>query len=152
MRILVAVASRHGATREIAEAIGRELERAGLEHEVREAGEVADLERYDAVVLGSALCYGRWREPARTLVPARAAAHAGKPVWLFSSGPPGSPSAVARAVRGPAGDFRLGGGGGLGPRDRLRARRPGPPHGGSVVRRARAQRRHRSPARRRRPG
>ncbi|MEP6640574.1 MAG: hypothetical protein ABJB93_01575 [Gaiellales bacterium] len=54
MKVLVATASRHGATDEIAAAIGRSLKDAGLDAEVVAAGDVAGLDGYDAVVLGSA--------------------------------------------------------------------------------------------------
>jgi hypothetical protein len=42
MRVLVAVASRHGATREIAEAIGRTLRERGLDAQVRDVEEAGD--------------------------------------------------------------------------------------------------------------
>ncbi|MGQ9852506.1 MAG: hypothetical protein ACUVTG_03795, partial [Candidatus Oleimicrobiaceae bacterium] len=41
--VLVAFASKYGATNEIAERIGQVLRTAGLEAEVRAAGEVKDL-------------------------------------------------------------------------------------------------------------
>jgi menaquinone-dependent protoporphyrinogen oxidase len=91
MAVLVAVASRHGATREIAQAIARALREEGLEVELAEAAEVTDVAEYEAVVLGSAVYLGRWLEPARELVEAEADALAERPTWLFSSGPIGDP-------------------------------------------------------------
>ena len=91
MRVLVAYASRHGATAEIAEAIGQALRDVGLEVEVIEASAVADVSRYEAVVLGSAVYVGRWLETARSLVDESGDALADRPVWLFSSGPIGDP-------------------------------------------------------------
>ena len=91
MRVLVAYASRHGATAEIAEAIGRALRDAGLEVDVVEASAVDDVSRYEAVVLGSAVYVGRWLEAARDLVDESGDALAERPVWLFSSGPIGDP-------------------------------------------------------------
>lgn len=96
-RVLVAVASRHGATREIAQAIGNRLETcdagraAGVMAVVLPVEQHPDPAPYDAVVLGSAVYAGRWLEPARTYAAARAAALRGRPVWLFSSGPIGTP-------------------------------------------------------------
>ena|SRR5471030_771905 len=91
MRVLVAVASKHGATREIAESLGRALAERGVNVEVRALDEVVDLSGYDAVVLGSAVYMGRWLEPARAFVDAHADELAGRPTWLFISGPIGYP-------------------------------------------------------------
>jgi menaquinone-dependent protoporphyrinogen oxidase len=101
MRILVASASRHGATREIAAAIGETLAREGLDVDVRDAESVTDVSGYGAVVLGSAVYVGHWLEPARRLVERHGADLAARPTWLFSSGPLGDPPRPAEpdAVR-----------------------------------------------------
>ncbi len=97
MRALVALASRHGATTDIAERIGevisRELRDRGADAhvDVRSAEAVTRLDGYDAVVLGSAVYMGRWLKAARTFANAHAAQLATIPVWLFSSGPIGDP-------------------------------------------------------------
>jgi menaquinone-dependent protoporphyrinogen oxidase len=91
MNVLVAAASKHGATREIAEAVARSLLTAGVAADVRAIGDVGDPERYDAFVLGSAVYLGRWMEPARAFVERNGALLARRPVWLFSSGPVGDP-------------------------------------------------------------
>lgn len=96
-RVLVAVASRHGATREIAEAVARWLPEtdagraSGLTAVAVPVEQQPDPARYAAVVLGSAVYFGRWLESAREYAAARAAALRGRPVWLFSSGPIGEP-------------------------------------------------------------
>jgi menaquinone-dependent protoporphyrinogen oxidase len=87
IRVLVAYASERGGTAEIAGWIGAALRRAGVEAEVRPAGEVADLEGYDAAVVGGALYEGRWHREARRFVRHHASGLAHRPVWLFSSGP-----------------------------------------------------------------
>jgi menaquinone-dependent protoporphyrinogen oxidase len=87
MTALVTAASKHGATREIAEAIARGLARHDVAVEVRNLDEVDDLDRFDAVVLGSAVYMGHWLEPARTFVERHGAELARKQTWLFSSGP-----------------------------------------------------------------
>jgi menaquinone-dependent protoporphyrinogen oxidase len=92
MRVLVAVASRHGSTYEIAEQIGRTLEERELDVVVAPVEEVEDVGRYGAVVLGSAVYVGKWLEPARRFVDAHAAELAARPTWLFSSGPIGTPA------------------------------------------------------------
>ena len=55
MRVLVTVASRHDATAEIGEAIGRHLTDAGLEVEVLAAESVGAMGAYDAVVLAAGM-------------------------------------------------------------------------------------------------
>ncbi|MFI5615810.1 flavodoxin domain-containing protein [Amycolatopsis sp. NPDC051903] len=93
MRILVAVATRHGATREIAEQIAATaaitLEETGIaaQVEVLDAGCVTSLAGYDAVVLGSAVYLGHWLDSARRLAREYQAELRRLPVWLFSSGP-----------------------------------------------------------------
>ncbi|WP_326834999.1 flavodoxin domain-containing protein [Amycolatopsis rhabdoformis] len=98
MRILVAVATRHGATREIAEQIAvvavAALEETGAGStvaDVVDAEHVASLDGYDAVVLGSAVYLGHWLESARRLVHEHREQLRRLPVWLFSSGPVGRP-------------------------------------------------------------
>ncbi|MFA9446868.1 flavodoxin domain-containing protein [Egicoccus sp. AB-alg6-2] len=91
MRVLVAVASRHGATHEIAAALGERLAGHGLRVVVADAEVVDDLERYDAVVLGSAVYAGHWLESARDLVERLRDPLMQRPLWLFSSGPVGTP-------------------------------------------------------------
>jgi menaquinone-dependent protoporphyrinogen oxidase len=90
-RVLVTAASRYGATREIAEAVGRALAARGLEADVRRIEDDADPDGYAAVVLGSAVYMGSWLEPARRFADAHAEALAARPTWLFSSGPIGEP-------------------------------------------------------------
>jgi menaquinone-dependent protoporphyrinogen oxidase len=90
MHILVAVASRHGSTREIADAIAQALDMPGVDAEVRQVNEVPDLDSYDAVVLGSAVYMGNWEAAANRFVQRHQARLATMPVWLFSSGPVGN--------------------------------------------------------------
>ncbi len=97
MKVLVAVASRHAATAEIAERLGAELREVlteadpGTRVDVRPVGTIADLEEYDAVLVGSAIYFGRWLKAARHFVTAHAGSLRRRPVWLFSSGPVGEP-------------------------------------------------------------
>jgi menaquinone-dependent protoporphyrinogen oxidase len=89
MRALVVVASKHQATREIAEAIAAGLAARGVNAEARPVEEVRGVDGYDAVVVGSAIYMGRWLKPARRFVETNARQLASIPVWLFSSGPLG---------------------------------------------------------------
>ena len=101
MKVLVSAASKHGATSEVAEEIGRAL-REALNERGREGGEdaavvvhpaaeVSSVEDYDAVVLGSAVYAGHWLESARELAERHADTLSQKPTWLFSVGPIGDP-------------------------------------------------------------
>ena len=88
-RILVAYATKYGATTEIAEKIGQVLQEAGLPTDVQNVQEVNDLTSYGAVVLGSAVYIGSWRKEAAKFLQDNEQALAERPVWLFSSGPTG---------------------------------------------------------------
>lgn len=86
MTVLVAAASKHGATEEIAERIGADLTQYGLEVEVHKLGEVEDVRPYEAVVLGSAIFYGKWMKEAIRFVAIHASELSERPTWLFGSG------------------------------------------------------------------
>ena len=89
MKALVVAASRHGSTEGIAQAIADELRAQDIETDLfdAEAAEyISNLEKYDAVILGSAVYLAHWMAEA-----SRFAEHtrglASVPLWLFS-GPP----------------------------------------------------------------
>lgn len=86
-KVLVAYASKHGSTAEIAEQIGEVLRSADLPVVVAPAGEVTELAPYSAVVLGSAVYMGRWRREASRFATRYASLLAGRHTWIFSSGP-----------------------------------------------------------------
>jgi menaquinone-dependent protoporphyrinogen oxidase len=90
MKILVAVASRHGSTEEIGKEIAAELRDSAFEVDVRMLGDVPTIDGYDGVVLGSAVYMGDWLPEARHFVERHQARLKEVPVWLFSSGPLGS--------------------------------------------------------------
>jgi menaquinone-dependent protoporphyrinogen oxidase len=88
-RILVAYASKHGSTAEIAKKIGDVLSTAGLTVDVLSAEKVTDISPYAAVILGSAVYTGSWRKEATQFLEDYKSQLAKIPVWLFSSGPMG---------------------------------------------------------------
>jgi menaquinone-dependent protoporphyrinogen oxidase len=94
VQVLVAYATKYGATAEIAEKIGQVLRQAGLRTDVLPADRVHDLTPYQAVVLGSAVYIGRWRKEAVKFLKANEKVLAEQLVWLFSSGPTGEGDAV----------------------------------------------------------
>lgn len=90
MRVLVAYASRHGATQGIAERVATSLQAAGIDAEARPATSVKSLAGFDAFVIGSAAYMFHWEKAAANLVRRNRDVLARKPVWLFSSGPLGT--------------------------------------------------------------
>ena len=88
-QVLVAYATKYGATAEIAEKIGEVLRQAGLPTDVLPVDRVGDLSTYKAVVLGSGVYIGQWRKEAVKFLKANETILAEQLVWLFSSGPTG---------------------------------------------------------------
>ena len=90
MTILVAYASRHGATAGIAERIAAGLRSTGLQTDVKPVTDVRDVSAYDAFVIGGAAYMYHWLKDATSFVKRHRATLAKRPVWLFSSGPLGT--------------------------------------------------------------
>jgi menaquinone-dependent protoporphyrinogen oxidase len=91
MRVLVAAASRHGATAEIAEAIAGALSGQRTLADVVDIDDVRGLGEYDAVVLGSAVYMGHWLKSAAAFAASHSDELRARPTWVFSSGPVGDP-------------------------------------------------------------
>lgn len=90
MPVLVAYASRHGATQGIAERIADRLREDGVAAEAIPAADVRDASTYDAFVVGSAAYMFHWLADATRFVQRNQAVLAERPVWFFSSGPLGT--------------------------------------------------------------
>ncbi len=88
-KVLVVYASRHGATRGIAERIAARLTESGVDATIEGAQEVEDVSGFDAYVIGSAAYASHWLKEATDFVRHHRDLLAGRPVWLFSSGPVG---------------------------------------------------------------
>ena len=88
-RILIAYASKYGATAEIARKIGDVLGQSGWSVDVVPIEAVNDQTRYKAVVLGSAVYAGQWLKNAVAFLEHNQETLARMPVWFFSSGPTG---------------------------------------------------------------
>jgi menaquinone-dependent protoporphyrinogen oxidase len=89
MDILIAYASKHGSTHEIARVVAQELRAAGHGVAVRDVEEIHSIEVYDAIIIGSAIYMGRWMAEAQEFVERNQDKFGTVPVWLFSSGPLG---------------------------------------------------------------
>ncbi len=92
--VLVAYATKYGATAEIAEKIAQVLRQAGLGIDVALVKDVKNLAPYKAVIFGSAVYIGQWRKEAVKFLEANEQALAERKVWLFSSGPTGKGNPV----------------------------------------------------------
>ena len=93
-RVLVAYASRMGSTKEIAEEIGAELRRRGLDADVLPCSSDPKPEGYDAIIIGSALYIRHWDKAASSYLKQYAPVLAERSTWLFQSGPCGEGAAT----------------------------------------------------------
>ena len=96
-KVLVTYATKHGATKGIAQAAGSVLHSCGHQVRLLPAPVVQDVRGFDVVVIGSAIYHDQWLWDARRLVKRlRGELRGGPVVWLFSSGPlGGTPEADA---------------------------------------------------------
>ncbi len=86
MKVLVAVGSKYGSTREVARAIAETLETQGFEVDFSDASDVRTVAPYDAVVLGSAVYGGLWRRDASAMAKEHKTDLLARAVWTFSVG------------------------------------------------------------------
>lgn len=99
-RVLIAYGTKRGATREVADAVGEELETLGFEVEIAPAAEVEELTGFEAVVVGGSLYMGRWHPDAVGFLARHRESLGGNPLALFGIGPRTTdPSDVADARR-----------------------------------------------------
>jgi len=85
-RILVAYATRNGSTAEIAQAVGKELEKSGAAVTVADMKTIGSLEGYSAVVLGGPIYMGSLDKPVRLFVAKFLAQLTEVPVAAFAVG------------------------------------------------------------------
>jgi len=85
--LLLAYATKHGSTKEVAESIAEALIANGHEVDVRAASDVRDLGGYDGVILGGALYMGRWHGDAIAFLVRHRHALATIPIAVFAMGP-----------------------------------------------------------------
>jgi menaquinone-dependent protoporphyrinogen oxidase len=101
MNVLIAVASKHGSTLQIAEAIADQLRRDNLDvdlHDLKENGDPGNVTGYNAVIVCSGVYAGSWLPEARRFTEHHSDELARMPVWLVSSGPLGTEDTRPRGV------------------------------------------------------
>jgi menaquinone-dependent protoporphyrinogen oxidase len=86
MNVLVTAATKHGATREIADEVVRVLDEHGVSAELVDIDDVGDLSSYDAYVVGSGIYLGNWLKDARRFLDHNSTELSLRPTWLFASG------------------------------------------------------------------
>ncbi len=90
-RVLITWESKHGSTAEISYAIAAVLREHGVRVTLARAEEADIDDTYDGYVIGSAVYAGHWMKHVRQFVREYSQKLLARPVWLFSSGPVGSP-------------------------------------------------------------
>lgn len=85
MNVLVAYASSHGSTAEVAEFISHILEERGLKVTLADVDSVRIISPYDVVILGTAIHAGTWLPEMTDFVHRFQDALAGKPAYLWVS-------------------------------------------------------------------
>lgn len=88
-KTLIAYASKHGSTAEIAERIKEILLGKNLAADLLPVEEVKELTSYDYIIVGSAVYIGQWQKKAAKFLKENKDLLTKKKVWFFSTGPTG---------------------------------------------------------------
>jgi menaquinone-dependent protoporphyrinogen oxidase len=83
-RVLVTYATRAGSTVGVADAIGAELKRRGLEVDIQPVTAEPALDKYEAVILGSAIRMGAWLPEMVEFIKTNQSVLQSRPVTLFT--------------------------------------------------------------------
>jgi menaquinone-dependent protoporphyrinogen oxidase len=85
--VLIAYATKHGSTHEVAETVAAHLAQAGVEAHSVPADRVRSLDEFQAVVLGAPIYMGRWHHDARAFLRRFRSELATRPLAVFALGP-----------------------------------------------------------------
>lgn len=86
---LIAYASKHGSTAEVAKKISELLLKAEIKVDVIDVKDNIDVKTYNNIIIGSAVYIGQWQKKAAKFLKENEKSLADKSVWLFSTGPTG---------------------------------------------------------------
>jgi menaquinone-dependent protoporphyrinogen oxidase len=89
-KVLVAYASKYGATAQIAEKIALRLSSDCLSAVAQDVNDVSSLSEYTGIILGSGVYMGMWMKEAAEFLKTHESDLSKMPVWLFSDGPTGT--------------------------------------------------------------
>ena len=85
--VLVAFATRYGATQEVAGAVAATLRESGLEVDLQLMRKVRSLKDYRLVVMGAPIYLSLWHKDAHTFLMEHRQTLTGRPVAVFALGP-----------------------------------------------------------------
>lgn len=83
MKVLIAYASAHGSTAEVAQFIGQVLEERQFEATVASVETIQTVEGYDACIVGSAIHAGMWLTPMSRFLDRFERELAARPLYMF---------------------------------------------------------------------
>src|ERR1700749_4427687 len=86
MRVLIAYATEHGSTKEVAERMKNRLALRGIECDCLPVDQVTDLSAYSYAIIGSAVHNIKWLPAASSFIKNNATQLKEIPVWAFSIG------------------------------------------------------------------
>jgi menaquinone-dependent protoporphyrinogen oxidase len=98
--VLVAYGTKHGSTREVAEAVAETLRGRGLAVDTVSADRIDDLAPYSGVVVGGAIYMGQWHPAAAEFLQRHRQVLADMPVAVFGMGPRTMEDDAAAETRG----------------------------------------------------
>lgn len=84
MKVLIAYASAHGSTTEIAHAIGKELLEKNINVTVANVNNIRSTAEYDALICGSAIHAGAWLPEMSSFLRAAVETAGSKPFYFFT--------------------------------------------------------------------
>jgi menaquinone-dependent protoporphyrinogen oxidase len=85
--VLVAYATKHGSTAEVAAEVARVIAASGSQVQLLPASDVKDILPFHLIVLGAPLCAGKWHKDAVRLLKRQKTGLAGRRVAIFALGP-----------------------------------------------------------------
>lgn len=105
-KVLIAYASKYGATKEIAEKVGEVLKQEGIPTDVLSVKKVKNPADYKDIVIGCAMYIGMWRKEGANFLKNNEKLLTERRVWIFSTGPSGKGDPV-KLLKGERAGFNV---------------------------------------------